>query len=118
MKIQPKYMEDKETGGAAAAKELLDKAREYLASIDIDMKKTQIRVHAYVSIRESQEPYSVQMGVGIGNNLNHFFYSFNKAYALAEITNLGRGITWVDQKLCGELDTRSVFALIQALTNR
>lgn len=117
MKIQPKYMEDKEKGGAAAAKELLDKAKEYLASIDIDTKKIQIRVHAYVSIRESQEPYSVQMGAAIGTNLNHFFYSFNKAYALAEITNLGRGITWVDQKVCGELGTWSILALAIAATD-
>jgi len=117
MKIQPQYLEDKEKGGAAAAKELLDKAKEYLASIGLDSRKTQIRVHAYASIRDSQEPYSVQMGVAVGTNLNHFFYSFNEAYALVEVTNLGRGITWVDQKICGELVTWSILALVKATTD-
>ena len=106
-KFQPKYIKDQEKGGKAVVQELLHRVEDYLTTIGIDSKTAIIQIRAYVGAVVPSEANSPQMGSALDPELRQFFGQFNRAHALAEIITFAKGITGVDEKVCGKFSARN-----------
>lgn len=87
-----------------AAQELLHRVEEYLASIDISIKRPMIHIRAYASMDARKGLYTDRMAAVVGMNLKQLL-QFNSVCASVKTLGLWKDTTVADDKICGRSST-------------